>query len=152
MIIIYLPLLVLLFLLQDKMSTVLSLYIPVIQENITEAYIKRQFLDHNIGKILRVDFVKNISKGRREAFVHFDEWFDNPTSRALQEDIKNPDTQTRFVYMGNKFFPLLVNKNAHKRVNNPDYEPLKESPSVILSIPIMKPKYEDNYSSKKQQM
>lgn len=133
------------------MSTVLSLYIPVIQDNITEAYIKRQFETHEIGKILRVDFVKNISKGRREAFVHFDEWYDNPTSCALQEDIKNPDTQTRFVYMGTKFFPLLVNKNAHKRVNNPDYEQLKETPSVILSIPIMKP-YAENYSAKKQQM
>ena len=134
------------------MSTVLSLYIPVIQDNITEAYIKRQFENHEIGKILRVDFVKNISKQRREAFVHFDEWYDNPTSRALQDDIKNPDTQTRFVYMGTKFFPLLVNKNAHKRVNNPNYEPLKDTPSVILSIPIMKPVDEKNYSSKKQQM
>ena len=42
--------------------SVLSLYVPVIQTHVTEAYIKRQFLDHNIGKVMRVDFVKNISK------------------------------------------------------------------------------------------
>ena len=103
----------------------LSLYIPVVQDHITEAYVKRQFADHNIGKVMRVDFVKNLPKNRREAFVHFDEWFDNETSRALQEDIKNPDTKTRFVYHHTKFFPLLVNKNAHRRVNNPAYEVIK---------------------------
>tara|TARA_X000000368_G_scaffold418835_1_gene420260 strand:+ start:5640 stop:6071 length:432 start_codon:yes stop_codon:yes gene_type:complete len=120
----------------------LSLYIPVIQEHITENYIKSQFKNHNIGKVMRVDFVKNLNKnGRREAFIHFDEWFDNETSRTLQEDIKNPDTKTRFVYQDKKFFPLLVNKNAHRRVNNPSYEVLniddpKTSLKLIVSIPI----------------
>ena len=105
--------------------SVLSLYVPVIQNHITEAYITRQFLDHNIGKVMRVDFVKNISKNRREAFIHFDEWFDNEKSNELQNDIKNPNTTTRFVYHHTKFFPLLVNKNAHRRVNNPMYEIIK---------------------------
>ncbi len=119
----------------------LSLYIPVVQDNITEAYIKRQFFDHNIGKILRVDFVKNLSKDRREAFIHFDEWFDNETSRSLQEDIKNPDTKTRFVYHHKKFFPLLVNKNAHRRINNPEYvmiksDDVKASAKLLVSIPM----------------
>ena len=119
----------------------LSLYIPVVQDNITEAYIKRQFSDHNIGKVMRVDFVKNILKNRREAFVHFDEWFDNETSRLLQEDIKNPATKTRFVYHHTKFFPLLVNKNAHRRVNNPAYEvikteDMKSGTKLLLSIPM----------------
>ena len=119
----------------------LSLYIPVVQDHITEAYVKRQFADHNIGKVMRVDFVKNLPKNRREAFVHFDEWFDNETSRALQEDIKNPDTKTRFVYHHTKFFPLLVNKNAHRRVNNPAYEVIKtedvkSGAKLLVSIPM----------------
>lgn len=119
----------------------LSLYIPVVQEHITETYIKRQFKDHNIGRVMRVDFVKNIVKGRREAFVHFDEWFDNETSRALQDDIKNVDTKTRFVYHDKKFFPLLMNKNAHRRVNNPGYEviktdDMKTSIKFLVSIPM----------------
>ena len=119
----------------------LSLYIPVVQEHITETYMKRQFTDHKIGKVMRVDFVKNNSKNRREAFVHFDEWYDNEISRALQEDIKNPETKTRFVYQHKKFFPLLVNKNAHHRVNNPDYEVIKSEDAkcatkLIVSIPM----------------
>lgn len=121
--------------------TMLSLYIPVVQNHITEAYIKRQFTDNNIGKVMRVDFVKNLQKNRREAFVHFDEWFDNETSRALQEDIKNPDTKTRFVYHHTKFFPLLVNKNAHRRINNPAYEVIKTEDvksctKLLVSIPM----------------
>ena len=119
----------------------LSLYIPIVQEHITEAYIKRQFSDHNIGKVMRVDFVKNVEKNRREAFVHFDEWFDNQTSKSLQEDVKNPTTNTRFVYHNKKFFPLLVNKNAHRRVNNPNYviiktEDVKSAAAVNVYIPM----------------
>jgi len=119
----------------------LSLYIPVVQDHITEAYMKRQFADHNIGKVMRVDFVKNIIKDRREAFVHFDEWFDNDKSKALQEDVKNPNTKTRFIYHNTKFFPLLVNKNAHRRVNNPAYEVMKtkdvkSGAKLLVSIPM----------------
>jgi hypothetical protein len=105
--------------------SVLSLYIPVIQENISEAYIKKMFKSHDIGIVMRVDFVKNKTKNRREAFIHFDEWFTNEKSKSLQEDIQNIDTKTRFVYTeSGKFWPLLANKNAHKRINNPDYEVL----------------------------
>lgn len=134
----------------------LSLYIPVVQDHTTEAYIKRQFSDHDIGKVMRVDFVKNLLKNRREAFVHFDEWFDNETSRALQEDIKNPNTKTRFVYHNTKFFPLLVNKNAHRRVNNPAYEVIKTEDvksvaKVLVSIP-MDTSASDEDDSKRRRM
>ena len=37
----------------------LSLYIPIISESISEAYIKKMFLMNNIGRIKCVDFVKN---------------------------------------------------------------------------------------------
>ena len=103
--------------------TVLSLYIPVISGSTTENYIKKMFHEHKIGKVMRVDFVKNISKNRREAFIHFDEWYTTDESSALQQDIIDLSTNTRFVYTpAGRFWPLLVNKNAHKRVNNPNYE------------------------------
>lgn len=106
-------------------SSVLSLYIPVISVFTTEAYIKKIFKNKNIGKILRVDFVKNIEKNRREAFIHFDEWFDTDEAKKLQNDVNTKDKKTRFVYNEDgKFWPLLVNKNPHKRVNNPKYEML----------------------------
>ena len=105
--------------------SVLSLYIPIIDAETSEQYIIKMFQDHNIGKVMRVDFVKNTVKNRREAFLHFDEWFDNDVSKALREDILDPNTKSRLVYSGSKFWPLLVNKNAHSRVPNPNYEVLK---------------------------
>jgi len=105
--------------------SVLSLYIPIVDAETSEQYIIKMFQDHNIGKVMRVDFVKNTVKNRREAFLHFDEWFDNDVSKALREDILEPTTKSRLVYCGTKFWPLLVNKNAHSRVPNPNYEVLK---------------------------
>lgn len=108
--------------------SVLSLYIPVISDSVSEAYVKKMFKNKNIGTILRVDFVKNIEKNRREAFIHFDEWFDSEESKLLKEDILNPDTKTQFKFNDTgKFWPLLVNKNPHKRVNNPKYQVLDNS-------------------------
>ena len=108
-------------------SSVLSLYIPIISESTSETYIKKMFISKNIGKVLRVDFVKNKAKNRREAFIHFDEWFDSEESKNLKEDILNPESRTRFKYSnGDKFWPLLVNKNAHNKVVNPNYEVLKK--------------------------
>ena len=102
---------------------VLSLYIPIISKTTSEAYIKKMFDSNNIGTIMRVDFVYNKSKQRTEAFIHFDKWFETTESNALKEDILNPNTKTQFKYnKSNNFWPLLVNKNPNKRVNNPNYE------------------------------
>ena len=106
--------------------SVLSLYIPIIR-NTSEEYIIKMFKTHNIGKVMRVDFVFNKNKKRREAFVHFDEWFASDESKQLQEDILDPSTKTQFKYEGEKFWPLLVNKHAHARVNNPNYEILDKA-------------------------
>lgn len=107
-------------------SSVLSLYIPIISDSTSETYIKKMFALKNIGKVLRVDFVKNKLKNRREAFIHFDEWFNSEESKKLKEDILNPESKTRFKYStGDKYWPLLVNKNAHNKVTNPNYEVLK---------------------------
>ena len=117
-------------------TEVLSLYIPSgIMGYHTEEYITKQFIEHQLGKVMRVDFVKNVAKGdRREAFVHFDEWFDNDESLAFQENIKNIDIKSRFVYQGKKFWPILVNKNAHRRVTNPAYEVIKTDDVKVLAV------------------
>jgi hypothetical protein len=113
-------------------SSVLSLYIPIISKTTSEAYIKKMFETNKIGKIMRVDFVFNKAKERTEAFIHFDEWFNTSESNALKEDILDPNTKTRFKYSTTtKFWPLLVNKNAHKRINNPNYEVLDSSKLMI---------------------
>tara|TARA_B100001094_G_C17913352_1_gene662308 strand:+ start:246 stop:680 length:435 start_codon:yes stop_codon:yes gene_type:complete len=112
--------------------SVLSLYIPIISDVISEVYVKKMFKIKNIGTILKVDFVKNKVKNRREAFIHFDEWFDNDDSKKFKNDVLNPDTKTQFKYNDSgRFWPILVNKNAHKRSNNPNYEVLKKSEMLI---------------------
>ena len=120
----------------SSQTEVLSLYIPSgIMSYHTEEYITKQFIDHFIGKVMRVDFVKNVEKGdRREAFIHFDEWFDTEASIALQENVKNTDIKSRFVYQGKKFWPLLVNKNAHRRVTNPAYEVIKTEDIKVAAV------------------
>ena len=121
------------------MSTILSLYIPVIQDSISEDFIKKCFEDKKIGKIMRVDFVKNLARNRREAFIHFDEWFDTDESKTLKESVTINTIQTRLIYntKGN-YWPLLVNKNAHKRNHNPNYE--------IISHDEVKNVYKNNLS------
>ena len=102
--------------------SVLSLYIPVIQEKTSEEYIKSIFSKKNIGKILRVDFVVNMTKNRREAFIHFDEWYENEECKKLKDDIMDPNTKTKLYHTNERFWPILVNKNPHKRIINPDYK------------------------------
>ena len=136
-------------------SSILSLYVPIISDSISEAYIKKMFANKNIGKIARVDFVKNIAKNRREAFIHFEEWFINEEANLLKEDILNTDTKTRFKYNdSNKFWPLLVNKNPNKKEANPNYiilntEEVKNVYKVSLNLKNTKDKGENNKKIKK---
>jgi len=123
-------------------SPVLSLYIPVIQEKTSEEYIKSIFNKKNIGKILRVDFVVNIKKNRREAFIHFDEWFENEECKKLKDDIMDPNTKTKLYHTNDRFWPILVNKNPHKRNINPDYKILSTHEVKIVcanSLNLIKP-------------
>jgi len=136
----------------------ISLYIPIISNSTSEEYIKKMFANANIGKIMRVDFVKNKVKERNEAFIHFEKWFDTDESKNLKEDILNPDTKTRFKYNNsNKFWPLLVNKNAERRNNNPNYEILDSSQvkaeykkNLSININIKKPTEKANSNVQKK--
>ena len=91
-------------------SNISSLYIPHIN-NVDEKYIIRAFQAMLIGNVSRVDFVINRVKQRREAFVHFAQWYDTDESMKLRKDIINPNTQTRFIHRANNYWPLLINKN-----------------------------------------
>ena len=149
------------------MSTILSIYIPIISEGTSEDYIKKMFESHKLGNVMRVDFVLNKAKNRREAFVHFHEWFDNEKSKEMQEDIQNIDKNVKFMYNpSGKFWPLLPNRNAHKRVENPNYEILKNKDIKVAITAILtsntkkatakksdenepkKVKFEETYASK----
>jgi len=92
-----------------------SLYIPVIGKNVSADFVAKKFLEANIGNVERVDFVVNKVKGRREAFVHFSEWFVSDTANKLKAQLEISMTtgqQCQFKYNNDSqhYWPLLVNK------------------------------------------
>ncbi len=98
----------------DNNTMTTSLYIPIIDTNISETYIAKCFHDNKIGCVNRVDFVINKQKNRREAFVYFSKWYTSNASNLLKSQLKSlPQSkeQCRFIYNGTKYWPLLLNKN-----------------------------------------
>ena len=107
---------------QSENNMVTSLYIPVINANVTEEYITKCFHEHNIGKVERVDFVLNKAKLRREAFVHFSEWYTSDATNQLKAQLEissSTGQNCRFMYNGTNYWPLLLNKKPLDK-NNPD--------------------------------
>tara|TARA_B100001769_G_C22019893_1_gene548042 strand:+ start:573 stop:1040 length:468 start_codon:yes stop_codon:yes gene_type:complete len=107
----------------------LSLYIPILRDNETDLNIKTVFKTQNLGEVEHVDFVRNKLKNRREAFVHFKVWYDNDNVTKFMKCLNNPQTNTRVYHTDNKFWPVLVNRNANPENKNPNYineVPLKD--------------------------
>ena len=113
-----------------QINPTLSLYIPVVDSNINETTIKAIFEHENLGKISRIDFVYN-NTGKKQAFIHFSEWFDNPKVVSFQEKILNSKEKVRLIYSHNpnKYWPIYQNKN-----------PLAERPSHVNLIDILQNK------------
>ena len=72
------------------MSYNLSVYIPRVNNNVTEDYVKEVFRNHHIAIVERVDFVEVIKPApgfedkSMSAFVHFDAYFyDDKTDEML---------------------------------------------------------------------
>ena len=89
-----------------------SFYIPVIADGIREDFIAKIFKHKNIGIVERVDFVLNKQKVRREAFVHFKEYFDNGDANTIKESISDGSAVPyKFYYKEDRYWALLLNKN-----------------------------------------
>ena len=89
-----------------------SFYIPVIADGIREDFIAKIFKHKNIGIVERVDFVLNKQKVRREAFVHFKEYFDNGDANTIKAAISDGSAVPyKFYYKEGRYWALLLNKN-----------------------------------------
>jgi len=109
-------------------TMVASLYIPIIGKDINHDYIAKCFHDNNIGKVCHVDFVLNKQKLRREAFVHFSEWYTSESANQLKSQLEIASAtgqNCRFIHNGTNYWPLLLNKNPLEKDS-----PLKKSNSV----------------------
>jgi len=92
-----------------QIDQTLSIYIPRINQYITEQYIKDVFSDLNIGVVSRVDVVDIPNKAQNSAYVHFSEWNNTDVVSMLQCKIKNPNQQAKIVYNSPWFWFLLPN-------------------------------------------
>lgn len=111
-----------------QMTMVASLYIPIIGKDITHDYIAKCFHDNNIGKVCHVDFVLNKQKLRREAFIHFSEWYTSETANQLKAQLEiasGTGQNCRIMHSGTNYWPLLLNKKPLEKDS-----PLKKSNSV----------------------
>lgn len=115
---------------QCDTTMVTSIYIPFMDNTTTSDYITKCFHEKNVGKVDHVDFVINKQKHRREAFVHFSEWYNTDDAVKLKGDLEvNQVTgkQCRFVHNGSQYWPILLNKkplekNSPERKSNSVYE------------------------------
>jgi hypothetical protein len=86
-----------------------SIYIPRIFENITTEKIKHVFEVLDLGIISHIDLVPRGPSKLKMAFVHFKEWFTNPSAQNLARKILDPVTQAKLVYDDPWYWILLPN-------------------------------------------
>ena len=93
----------------------LSLYIPRVTPEWADLdRMAAKFLELEVGKVRRIDFVEKTSANGYQyyqAFVHFETWNDCQTTRHMQERIADPNRQCRLVYNDPWYWLLLKNNN-----------------------------------------
>jgi len=110
----------------------LSVYIPILRNQVTEEQIMEVFNKLDIGKVSRVDFINKTNKNQmvRQAFVHFEYWYETMTSIVLQQRILDTSINARLVYDDPYFWPLLPTHNPAPE--QPEYA--KETNIITMEI------------------
>lgn len=102
---------------EDDFNPNLSLYLPSLDEEVTQLALTTLFQINKIGVVERVDFVYN-TKGVRQGFIHLAQWFDNTTTRELQKKILD-NKQTAVIkckkMSGHKTNNLIILPNRNPR-------------------------------------
>jgi hypothetical protein len=79
----------------------LSLFVPYVFANITEARVSKVFSTLRLGEIHHVDFIPKTDKNGKNynaAYIHFAHWYESDTVAHFQERVTNPDKEARIVY------------------------------------------------------
>ena len=117
----------------------LSLYIPRVFENISEDRIKKVFDTHLLGNVSKVDFIlqHNGKQPYKSAYIHFEEWYNNDTSRDFQARIRTPDEKVHLTYDKTWYWIVLENtaqkRNPGDRQIRIDVSGLKTPPTKSAS-------------------
>jgi hypothetical protein len=110
----------------------LSLFVPYMFLNITEARIAAIFASLLLGEVHHVDFVPKTDKNGKKynaAYIHFRHWYNTPTVENFQERVTNPDKEARIVYDEPWFWIVLENtavKTNETEFVSSDYATLLE--------------------------
>ena len=110
----------------------LSLYLPFVESDQTEEYIKQCFKKLNIGDVSRVDFILT-TKGTKQAFIHFNMWYESNETIELQRQILDPSIKAKIAYnmMPYKYWPLLPNSNPRVEAPNNIIQELQDKIKVL---------------------
>jgi len=90
----------------------ISLYIPHIFVNYSASRISDIFESQNIGKVKNVDLIEKMGKDNKPynaAYIHFDRWYNNASSRSFQERVLDTDREARIMYDDPWFWIVLPN-------------------------------------------
>jgi len=95
----------------------LSLFVPYMFVNITEARVSKVFSTLLLGEVHHVDFIPKTDKNGRSynaAYIHFAHWYESDTAARFQERVTNPEKEARLVYDEPWFWIVLENTAAKK--------------------------------------
>jgi hypothetical protein len=93
----------------------LSLFVPYVFANITEARVSKVFSTLRLGEVHHVDFVPKTDKNGKNynaAYIHFAHWYESDTVAHFQERVTNPDKEARLVYDEPWYWIVLENTAA----------------------------------------
>ena len=91
----------------------LSLYIPFIRDNVSLETFQNSFHTMNIGKVSTVDFVLNAKNPLREAFVHFEVFYDTQEAYDFQTNLMR-EQKMRLWYEDKCFWSVSENFSKKK--------------------------------------
>jgi len=110
----------------------LSLFVPYMFANITEARVSKVFSALLLGEVSRVDFVPKTDKNGKSynaAYIHFNLWYDSDTVAHFQERVTNSEKEARIVY-DEPWYWIVLENTAIKMQNAQDRPKAQETEFV----------------------
>ena len=137
------------------MSTAaISLCIPRVFNNITEAKVRNVFNKINVGNIYSIDFIQQTNKKGKQVkrvFIHFDYWYYNERSQYMREQLLS-GKEIKIVYDDPWFWNVSIKRSTNVRTNKPLAPTTNIAPGLInieptniaLGLPKIYKELEDN--------
>jgi len=101
------------------MSTCISLCIPRVFNNITEAKIRDVFNKINVGNIYSIDIIQQTNKkGKpvKRVFINFDYWYFNERSQHMRNQLLS-GKEIKIIYDDPWFWNVSIKRNTNVTTN-----------------------------------